>query len=66
MFVGSRNAPRFGYETTQVLVPYATPEAQALGERVREALGVPGAQIGTQELGTVADVVVLVGRDFAP
>jgi len=66
VFAGSDNAPRFGYTTTQVLVPEATPEAQALGERVAKALGLPGLQIGTQELGTVADVVVVVGADFRP
>ncbi len=66
VFVGSRNAPEFGYATTQVLVPEATQEAQALGERVAEALGVPPTSVGTQEFGTVADVVVLVGADFAP
>jgi polyisoprenyl-teichoic acid--peptidoglycan teichoic acid transferase len=66
VFVGSRNAPRFGYDRTQVLVPEATPEAQALGERVAEALGLPDAFIGTQPIGTVADVVVVVGSDFRP
>ena len=66
VFAGSDNAPRFGYATTQVLVPDATPEGQALGERVAKALGLPDLQIGTQELGTVADVVVVVGADFRP
>ncbi len=66
VFVGSRNAPEFGYATTQVLVPEATQEAQALGERVAAALGVPPTSVGAQEFGTVADVVVLVGADFAP
>lgn len=66
VFVGSRNAPEFGYATTQVLVPEATQEAQALGERVAEAIGVPPTSVGTQDFGTVADVVVLVGADFRP
>ena len=66
VFVGSDNAPRFGYETTQVLVPTPTVEGQALGERVAKALGLPGAQIGTQDIGTGADVVVVVGADFRP
>jgi hypothetical protein len=66
VFVGSRNAPQFGYAQTQVLVPEATPEAQALGERVAEALGVPPSSVVTQSFGTVADVVVLVGEDFQP
>lgn len=66
VLVDSRNAPRFGYAKTQVLVPSATPEAQALGERVAKALGVPAAAVATQDLGTVADVAVLVGADFRP
>ena len=64
VFVGSDNAPRFGYTTTQILVPEATPEGQALGERVAMALGLPKAQIGTQEFGSTADVIVVVGSDF--
>lgn len=66
VFVGSRNAPQFGYATTQVLVPEATPEGKALGERVAAALGVPATSVGAQDFGTVADVVVLVGADFVP
>ena len=66
VLVDSRNAPSFGVAATQVLVPEATAEAQALGERVARALGVPSTSVATQELGTVADVAVLVGADFAP
>lgn len=66
VFVGSRNAPEFGYATTQVLVPEATQDGQVLGERVAAALGVPATSVGAQDFGTVADVVVLVGADFAP
>jgi hypothetical protein len=65
VFVASRNAEQFGYETTQVLVPEATPEAQALGVRVAEALGV-APDVRQASLGTIADVVVIVGADFAP
>ncbi len=65
-FVGSRNAPSFGVATTQILVPAATAEAQALGARVAAAIGVPATSVTTQEFGTVADVVVLVGADFRP
>jgi len=65
VFVASRNAERFGYATTQVLVPEATPEARALGVRVAEALGVE-PDVRQADLGTVADVVVIVGADFQP
>lgn len=64
-FVGSRNAGRFGYARTQVLVPDATPEAQALGLRVAQALGLAADAVrSSDQLGSVADVVVLVGSDF--
>ena len=66
VFVGSRNAPSFGVATTQILVPAATTEAQALGQRAAAALGVPPTSVATQEFGTVADLVVLVGADFRP
>ena len=66
VFVGSRNAPDFGHATTKVLVPQATVEAQALGVRVAEAIGVPPTSVVAQDFGTVADVVVLVGADFTP
>jgi hypothetical protein len=66
VFAGSRNAPSFGVAETQVLVPEATAEGQALGERVAAALGVPASSVATQQIGNVADVVVLVGADFQP
>ncbi len=66
-FVGSRNAARFGYARTQVLVPEATVEAQALGARVAQALGLTEDAVrSTDQLGSVADVIVLVGADFRP
>jgi hypothetical protein len=65
VFVGARNNERFGVETTQVLVPEATPEAQALGERVAAALGVP-ADVRQSDLGTIADAVVIIGGNFNP
>ena len=64
VFVGSRNAPDFGHPETRVLVQAPTAEAQALGERVATAIGVPMTSVVTQDFGTVADVVVLVGADF--
>lgn len=65
VFVGSRNAPTFGYLTTQVLVPAATTEAAEIGARVARALGVPASSVKTSDqIGTIADVVVIVGKDF--
>lgn len=65
VFVASRNAERFGYEKTEILVPEATPEAQQLGVRIAEALGVEPV-VKQADLGTIADAVVLVGADFQP
>jgi hypothetical protein len=67
VFVGSRNAPSFGYAKTQVLVKDQTTAGAALGARVAKALGVPVSSVAaSDQIGTIADVVVVVGRDFKP
>jgi len=65
VFVGSRNANAFTYAQTQVLVKDATTQGAALGARVARALGVPVSSVKvSDQIGTIADVVVIVGRDF--
>jgi anionic cell wall polymer biosynthesis LytR-Cps2A-Psr (LCP) family protein len=64
VFVASRNNASFGVAQTKVLVKEATPEAQAVGEKVAKALGVPLDSVQTAEIGAIADVVVVVGADF--
>jgi anionic cell wall polymer biosynthesis LytR-Cps2A-Psr (LCP) family protein len=65
VFVGSQNAPSFGHSRTQVLVRDATTAGAELGVRVAKALGVPAASVqSSTSIGTIADVVVIVGRDF--
>ena len=65
VFVGSRNAPTFGYAKTQVLVKDATTAGTELGNRVARAIGVPTTAVqASNQIGTIADVVVIVGRDF--
>lgn len=65
VFVGSRNANSFGYTKTQVLVKDATTAGAALGNRVAKALGVPTSSVQvSDQIGTIADVVVIVGADF--
>ncbi|MCU1621194.1 MAG: cell envelope-related transcriptional attenuator [Frankiales bacterium] len=65
VFIGSRNAPHFGFANTIVLVPTATEQSLAVGRSVAKALGVPGDSVQTtDEIGTIADVVVIVGADF--
>ncbi len=66
VYVGSRNADRFNQCCTQVLVKDATTEGGALGARVAKALGVPASSVkSSDQIGTIADVVVIVGKDFA-
>jgi anionic cell wall polymer biosynthesis LytR-Cps2A-Psr (LCP) family protein len=64
VFVASRNNASFGIPKTRVLVKEATPEAQAVGEKLAKALGVPLDSVQTAELGAIADLVVVVGADF--
>ena len=64
VFVGSRNNPTFGVTDTRVLVKEATPQAQALGVKVAKALGVGEEAVQTAEIGSIADVIVVVGSDF--
>jgi anionic cell wall polymer biosynthesis LytR-Cps2A-Psr (LCP) family protein len=64
VFVASRNNASFGVTKSRVLVKEATPQAQALGERVAKALGLPLDSVQTAEIGSIADVVVVVGADF--
>jgi hypothetical protein len=64
-FVGQRNAPKFGYKNTIILVPTATEQSITVGEQVARALRVPSSAVQTtDEIGTIADVVVIVGADF--
>jgi anionic cell wall polymer biosynthesis LytR-Cps2A-Psr (LCP) family protein len=64
VFVASRNNATFGVAKTRVLVKEATPQAQAVGEKVARSLGVPLDSVQTAEIGSIADVVVVVGADF--
>jgi LCP family protein required for cell wall assembly len=66
VFVASRNNPSFGVTKTRVLVKEATPAAQAVGEKVARALRVPLDSVQTAEIGSIADIVVVVGADFKP
>lgn len=66
-FAGSGNAAQFGYKTSQVLVFDDTPQSAALGERVARALRLPASDVQVSTRGQdVADVVVILGRDYRP
>lgn len=60
--VDTRNADRFDYDTTMVVVQSGSPEQ---GEQVRAALGV-GEVVDQPSDQDVADVVVIIGRDYVP
>ena len=57
----SENASDFDHETTVIVV--ATEEHRALGERVRDLLGVGEVQVAGPASG-LADVTVVVGKDL--
>ena len=59
----SGNARSFDFPTTRVVVYGDDDQAIALGRRIVELLGVGEVEIGTRGQ-TVADVTVVVGRDF--
>jgi hypothetical protein len=61
-YAGSRNAANFNYARSIVEVPTARTD---LGYAVAKALGLPASDVRrTAENQTVADVIVILGRDF--
>ncbi len=66
VYINGGNAEEFGTPTTVVIVPDASASAQKLGEDVAAALGVPATAVAIAAEGqNVADVVVILGVDFA-
>jgi hypothetical protein len=66
VYINGGNAEEFGTPATVVIVPDSSAAAQQLGEDVAEALGVPATAVAIAEEGqNVADVVVILGVDFA-
>ena len=69
VFVRSANQPGFGYQDkpSVVLIPDATAESVAAGDRVAKALGLPTADVETSTVdGTAADVYAILGNDYKP
>lgn len=60
--VDTKNADRFDYEETQIVVQRGD---AAGGERVRDALGA-GAVVSQPADQEVADIIVIIGSDFEP
>lgn len=67
VFVASSNFPPFGRAQSLVLVFQDTPGAQAKGAALAKALGLPAASVRFSPRGqSVADIVVILGRDYRP
>lgn len=65
--VGTGNAPTFDHEKTVVLVFDSADEDVELGQRVAEVLGVSDDAVQLSDIDqTVADVIVIIGRDYKP
>lgn len=65
-FVGGGNAATLGRPTSSVLVPSGGQADREVGLAVAEALGLPPDVVAVgQEAPTAADVVVVLGEDFA-
>jgi hypothetical protein len=65
-FVNGGNASEFGLAESVVLVPDGTSQSTARGRRVADSLGLPAGAVVPSDRGqTVADVIVILGKDFA-
>jgi hypothetical protein len=66
-FVNGGNASQFGEKTTTVLIPDSAPASVERGAAVAAALGLQASVVGVSGQGqTVAEVIVVLGRDFKP
>jgi len=67
VFAGSGNAVNFGFKTSKVLVFSNTVAAATLGNDVAHALRLPETDVAVSPQGqNVADVVVILGKDYKP
>jgi hypothetical protein len=69
VFVRSANQPGFGYQAkpSVVLIPDATSDSVAAGQRVAKALGLPVTDVETSTVdATAADVYAILGADYKP
>ncbi len=66
-FVNGGNAAEFGFEESAVIIPDGTEKSVSTGQRVAASSGCRRASVTTSDRGqTVADVIVILGEDFAP
>lgn len=66
-FLPGGNANHFGYPKTIVLIPDGSSQWITQGQQVAKALGVPNTSVKINDQGlTVADIVVILGKDYHP
>ena len=66
-FVNGGNAPEFGEPKSVVAIPDGTQASVERGAAVAAALGLPAEAVGVSGQGqSVAEVIVVLGRDFRP
>jgi anionic cell wall polymer biosynthesis LytR-Cps2A-Psr (LCP) family protein len=67
LFVNGGNASPFNNDPSSVQVPDGTDKSIARGREVAAALGLPASSVVPVDRGqTVADVIVILGKDFKP
>lgn len=66
-FINGGNANEFGVKETVILIPDSTPASVELGANVAKTLGVPESAVQVTDQGSaLADVLVILGKDFKP
>jgi hypothetical protein len=66
-FAGSGNAPNFNYAKSQVIVFDSTVATARIGNEIARLLKLPEDDVVASSQGqNVADVVVILGRDYKP
>ena len=66
-YVGGGNLAGFGVEQSLVLLPDGSPDSRRRGHAVVQALGLNDSALRVSEAApSVADVVVMLGKDFRP
>lgn len=66
-FINGGNAASFDNEESAVIIPDGTEKSVGRGQRVARSLGLPTSSVVPSDRGqSVADVIVILGKDFAP
>jgi hypothetical protein len=66
-YVNGGNAAKFGQVATAIVVPNSKPESLTWGTDIAKSLSVPSTAVQVATSGqSIADVIVVLGSDFAP